>query len=181
MKVYVMLADGFEEIEALSVVDVLRRGGVETVTTAVKEDKVVLSAHDIPVYADKKISEITVEKDDMIVLPGGSKGVANLAASEVLAEMLKKHQVQNGWIAAICAGPTIPGKLGFLKGIKATCYPGCEIDLKEAVYSEDNAVVDRNFITGRGPGVSLDFAFAILSVIKGQEAAERIKKAMLFK
>ncbi|NLM75899.1 MAG: DJ-1/PfpI family protein [Clostridiaceae bacterium] len=181
MKVYVMLADGFEEIEAMAVVDVLRRGDVETVMVAVKGDKVVLGAHDIPVVADKKISDIQVEKDDMIVLPGGSKGVENLEASETLIEMLKKHQEQNGWIAAICAGPMILGKLGFLNGIKATCYPGCETELKDAVCSEENAVVDKNFITGRGPGVTLDFAFAILSVIKGNEIAEKIKEAMLFK
>ena len=179
MKVYVMLADGFEEIEAIAVVDVLRRGGVDIEMVAVKEDKVVLGAHNIPIVADSKISKISVEKDDMIVLPGGSKGVENLESSELLIDILKKHQEQNGWLAAICAGPVIPGKLGFYKGVKATCYPGCEVDLKDAVLSEDNATVDKNFITGRGPGVTLDFAFAILTVIKGNDEAERIKKAML--
>ncbi len=180
MKVYVMLADGFEEIEALSVVDVLRRGNVDTVMVAVKEDKVVLGAHNIPVVADEKLSQVKVEKEDMIVLPGGSKGVENLGASEMLVSMLKEHQSNNGWLAAICAGPMIPGKLGFLKGIKATCYPGCECELTDAVLSEGNAVVDKNFITGRGPGVTLDFAFAILEAIKGKEIAAEVKKGMLF-
>ena len=105
----------------------------------------------------------------MIVLPGGSKGVENLEASETLIEMLKKHQEQNGWIAAICAGPMILGKLGFLNGIKATCYPGCETELKDAVCSEENAVVDKNFITGRGPGVTLDFALPFFLLLKGMK------------
>ncbi|NLM72685.1 MAG: DJ-1/PfpI family protein [Clostridiaceae bacterium] len=179
MKVYVMLADGFEEIEALSVVDVLRRGNVDTVSVAVKEDKVVLGAHNIPVVADDKLSQVKVEKDDMIVIPGGGKGVENLGASEELLSLLKEHQSNNGWLAAICAGPMIPGKLGFLKGIKATCYPGCEGNLTEAILFEGNAVVDKNFITGRGPGVSLDFAFAILETIKGKEITAHVKKGML--
>lgn len=181
MKVYVMLADGFEDIEALSVVDVLRRGEVDTVTVSVKNDKVVLSGHNVPVVADTLLSQIKVEKDDMIVLPGGGKGVENLKACEPLKDLLIKHQEYKGLLAAICAGPTVPGKLGFYKGVKATCYPGCEKELDGAILSEDKVVVDQNFVTSRGPGVSLDFAFALLKLIKGEELAEKIKSGMLYK
>lgn len=181
MKVYVMLADGFEDIEALAVVDVLRRGGVDTVTVSVKNDKVVLSAHNIPVVSDVTLSQISVEKDDMIVLPGGGKGVENLKACEPLKQLLIKHQEHEGLLAAICAGPTVPGKLGLLKGVKATCYPGCEGDLDGAVFSEDSVVIDKNFVTSRGPGLSLDFALELLKVIKGGQAAEKVRSAMLYK
>ena len=181
MKVYVMLADGFEEIEALSAVDVLRRGNVVTVTVSVKEDKKVLSARKILVIADSALSEVKVGKEDMIVIPGGSRGVENLKGSEALLRVLKEHQQQNGWLAAICAGPTVPGKLGFYKGVRATCYPGCEDELTGAVLSDKDVVVDRNFITSRGAGVSLPFAFTLLTLIKGTETADKVKAAMLCK
>lgn len=181
MKVYVMLADGFEEIEALTVVDVLRRGDVETNMISIKSDKIVLSAHNIPVVADKNIEDFEINSEDMIVLPGGSKGVQKLSESKALQNLLLKHQENNGLLAAICAGPTIPGKMGFYNGIKATCYPGCEDDLKGAIISNDSVVVDKNFITSRGPATSLDFAYTLLSLIKGENASEKIQKGMLYK
>lgn len=180
MKVYVMLADGFEEIEALTVVDVLRRGGVETIMVSIKNDKIILSAHDIPVVADKTIEELKIMSEDMIVIPGGSKGVQKLSESKVLQGMLLKHKEQNGLLASICAGPTIPGKMGFFHGIKATCYPGCEDDLKGAIISNDDVVVDKNFITSKGPATSLAFAYTLLSLIKGEEVSKRIQKGMLY-
>lgn len=180
MKVYVMLADGFEEIEALAVVDVLRRGGVETATVSVKNDKIVLSARNIPVVADMTIDKIEVAQEDMIVLPGGGKGVEELFASESLKMILKGHNDKKGNIAAICAGPKIPGRMGLLKGIKATCYPGCENDLAGAVISQENVVVDKNFITSRGPGTALDFSFKLLEIIKGAETKDKISEGMIY-
>lgn len=180
MKVYVMVADGFEEIEALTVVDVLRRGKVETLMVSIKEDKQVTSARNITVIADTTLEKIKVEQEDMIVLPGGSKGVQGLEASENLNEILKEHQTHKGLLAAICAGPSFPGKLGFYKGIRATCYPGFEKYLIGATTMEDDVVVDQNFITSRGAGVSLPFAYTLLSIIKGSETADNIKAAMLF-
>ena len=117
MKVYVMLADGFEEIEALTVVDVLRRGGVETIMVSIKNDKIILSAHDIPVVADKTIEELKIMSEDMIVIPGGARGT-KLSESKVLQGMLLKHKEQNGLLASICAGPTIPGKWDFSMALK---------------------------------------------------------------
>jgi len=180
MKVYVMFADGFEEIEALAVIDVLRRGGVETVLVSVKNDNVVLSARNIPVVAGTTIDKIEVLPEDMIVLPGGGKGVGNLYASEPLKKLLTAHNDRKGYIAAICAGPTIPGKMGLLKGVKATCYPGCEEDLEGAVTLQENVVVDRNFITSRGPGTALEFSLKLLELIKGSEVKDRVSKGMLF-
>jgi 4-methyl-5(b-hydroxyethyl)-thiazole monophosphate biosynthesis len=181
VKVFVMLADGFEEIEALSVVDVLRRGDVETTTVSVKNDKIVLSAHNIPVVADVTIDRIDVGQEDMIVLPGGSKGVEGLGASETLMNLLKEHHTRKGWISAICAGPVIPGKLGCYKGIKAICYPGCEGDLIGAVISDEDVVAEQNFVTAKGPGVSLPFAFKLLEIIKGSDTMNKIRTAMIFK
>lgn len=181
MKVYVMFADGFEEIEALSVVDVLRRGEVETIMVSIKSDKVVVGAHDIPVVVDMLLEKIEIMPEDMIVLPGGGKGVKGLSESEALREILVKHRDQNGLLAAICAGPAIPGKLGFYKGIKATCYPGCEDDLTDAVLSEEDVVVDKNFITSRGPATALSFSYKLLEIIRDKDIAEKVRKGMLYK
>jgi len=180
MKILVMLADGFEEIEALAVVDIARRAGIETVTVSISDDYYVDSARNIQVKADRLLKDITVDKDDMIVIPGGGKGVMNLGKSARLAELLKKHCSYNGRVAAICAGPTIPGKLGLLKDIRACCYPGCEGDLLGAKVSYDNVTVDNNFITSRGPGTAMDFAYAIVAELKGREAADRLKKDMVY-
>jgi 4-methyl-5(b-hydroxyethyl)-thiazole monophosphate biosynthesis len=181
MKVYVMLADGFEDIEALSVVDVLRRGGVEVMTVSIKRDKFVVSAHDVPVAADKSLGDIEVSPHDMIVIPGGLKGVQGLSKSKELEDILIKHQANNGLLAAICAGPTIPGKLGFYKGVKATCYPGCEEDLLGAITSDEPVVVDKNFITSRAPATALAFSYKLLEIVKDEDTAEKIMKGMLFK
>ena len=181
MKVYVMMADGFEEIEALAVVDVLRRGEVETILVSIKNDKIVVSAREIPVVADATIDKIEIAPDDMIVLPGGGKGVEELFASESLKKLLTAHNDNKGNIAAICAGPTIPGRLGLLKGIKATCYPGCEEDLKGAILSQEDVVVDQNFITSRGPGTAFKFSFKLLEMIKGEEIKDKISKGMLYR
>lgn len=180
MKVYVMLADGFEEIEALSVVDVLRRGEVETIMVSTKSDKIVVSARNIPVIADSIIEKIEAKPEDMIVLPGGGKGVEGLYASDVLKKLLESHQNQNGYIAAICAGPTVLGRMGLLRGVNATCYPGCEADLQGAIISQEEVVVDRNFITSRGPGTSLAFSYKLLEILKGKVTKDKISRGMLF-
>ncbi len=181
MKVYVMLADGFEEIEALTVVDVLRRGGVDTVIVSIKPDRVVVSDRKISVIADRTVDEIQVSKEDMIVLPGGLKGVQGLEASEAMVGLLKEHQGHEGLLAAICAAPSLPGKLGFYNGVRATCYPGFENELLGAQVSEEDVVIDRNFVTSRGPGTALPFSYALLSMIKGLEVAEKVKAGMLYK
>lgn len=180
MKILVMMADGFEEIEALSVVDVARRAGIETLMVSVTGNDYVDSARGVRVKADKLLKNITVEQEDMIVIPGG-QGVKVLGKSAELAELLRKHRSCNGRMAAICAGPTMPGKLGLLKGIRATCYPGCEGDLHGAQLVFDDVVVDSNCITSRGPATALAFAYAIVEEILGKGAADKLRKGMLYK
>lgn len=179
MKIVVMLAKGFEEIEALTVVDVARRAGIETVMVSVTEDYQVDSARGIRVMADKLLKDITVEQEDTIVIPGG-QGVEVLEDCAELLELLKRHRSYNGRLAAICAGPSIPGKLGLLKGIRAVCYPGYEKYLNDAQVVFDDVAVDKNCITGRGPGVSLAFAFTLVGEIMGHDMVEKLKKDMLF-
>lgn len=180
MKILVMMADGFEEIEALTVVDVARRAGIETVMVSVTGNDYVDSSRGVRVKTDKLLKDIKVEKEDTIVIPGG-RGVAVLEKSAELAELLKKHRSYNGRIAAICAGPSIPGKLGLLKGIKACCYPGYEQYLQGAHVVYDDVAVENNCITARGAGVSLAFSYAIVGEILGCDKANDLKKAMIYK
>lgn len=180
MRIYVMLGDGFEELEALSVVDVARRAGIDTPMVSVSQNKQVESARGIRIIADQLLDEIKIVQDDMIVIPGG-KGVKALEESRKLSNILKEHCSNKGWIAAICAGPSIIGKLGLLEGRKAACYPGYEKYLSGANVVFDDVVVDENFITARGAGVSLAFAYEIVKAIKGASETLNLKKAMLFK
>lgn len=180
MKIYVMLGNGFEEIEALAVVDVARRAGIETPMVSVSGNLQVESSRGIQVTADKLLDGIKVENDDMIVIPGG-KGVQILEESKELTGLLKKHRSCKGWVAAICAGPSIPGKLGLLAGLKATCYPGYEKYLKDAHVVSADVVNDDKIITARGAGVSLAFAYEIVAAVKDSESAEKLKEAMQYK
>ncbi|MDD4297113.1 MAG: DJ-1/PfpI family protein [Ruminiclostridium sp.] len=176
--VYVMMADGFEEIEALAVVDVLRRAGIDVFTVSITNKSTVTGAHKIQVIADLTIKEANLEDADMIVLPGGMPGAQNLYDSPVLEEALEKRVKNNKWIAAICAAPFIPGKRGYLKGKEAICYPGFEKYLNGAIIKEQNVVISDNFITSKGPGTALHFALAIVSVQKDQKTASELAKAM---
>ncbi len=176
--VYVMMADGFEEIEALAVVDVLRRAGIDVFTVSITNKNTVTGAHKIQVIADLTIKEAALEDADMIVLPGGMPGAQNLYDNPVLEEALEKRVKNNKWIAAICAAPFIPGKRGYLKGKEAICYPGFEKYLNGAIIKEQNVVISDNFITSKGPGTALHFAFAIVSVLKDQKTASELAKAM---
>ncbi|WP_054739015.1 DJ-1 family glyoxalase III [Cellulosilyticum ruminicola] len=178
MKVAVYFATGYEEVEALAVVDVLRRGGVDVSMVGVT-GKAVASARQISINMDQTIDEVNHDEIDMMVLPGGIPGVDNLKANETLVENLKAFKKEGKWIAAICAGPTILGELGLLEGEKATCYPGCEDALTGATVVNERAVVSNKIITGKGAGAALEFGLAILSVIKGEEAACKIAKAMI--
>lgn len=179
MKIWVMLGDGFEELEALAVVDIARRAGIETLMVSLMDRNQVKSARDIWVICDKMFEEIAVERDDCIVIPGG-KGIQVLNESEGLKEILKAHRRHNGWMAAICAGPMLPGGLGLLTGIRATCFPGYEQYLKGAVVVADDVVTDQNCITAKGAGVSLAFGYAIVAALKGQVEADQLKTVMQY-
>lgn len=178
MKVAVYFATGYEEVEALAVVDVLRRGGVDVSMVGVT-GKTVVSARQISINMDQTIDEVNHDEIDMMVLPGGIPGVDNLKVNETLVQNLKAFKKEGKWIAAICAGPSILGELGLLEGEKATCYPGYEEALVGATVVNERAVVSNKIITGKGAGAALEFGLTILSVIKGEEVANKVAKGMI--
>lgn len=178
MKVVVFFAKGYEEIEALTVVDVLRRGKIEVMMAGI-EEKVVASARNIKVQMDVLAEELDYTQVDMLVIPGGLGGVERLIQSEFVGDKIKEMVKADKYIAAICAGPSVLGKLGILKGQKATCYPGFENELAGAILTEERVVKSNKFITGVGAGASLEFAFILLEILKGKEITEDIKKAMI--
>ena len=177
--VYVMLADGFEEIEALTVVDVLRRAEVEVQTVSVAERSVVSGAHRIPVQADRLLSECRLEDTELIVLPGGMPGTTHLFQSPSLREFLDSAVKAQKMIAAICAAPMILGELGYLSGKKATCYPGFEPHLKGANVTDERVVQDGRFITSKGPGTAMEFALYLANCLKGEQISSKLATGML--
>lgn len=181
MKVYLQLADGFEEIEAISVVDILRRGNIPVEMVSIMGKKEVVGAHNIVVVADVLFEQVDYSEVAMIILPGGGLGTKNMAEHIGLGEQIIKQSTTGKWIAAICAAPTILGKLGLLTGKVATCYPGCESQLiGAAVTNPASVIVDGNIITSRGPGTSFDFALKIVEVLQGREVADGLKREMIY-
>ena len=177
--IFVFLADGFEEIEALTPVDVLKRAGMKVVTVSVMSGTVVTGAHGIPVVADCMFDEINHEDAEMLVLPGGMPGASNLDAHQGLSELIEGFAKQGGDLAAICAAPLVFGKRGLLKGRKATCYPGFENFLEGAEYTEALVEKDGNIITGKGPGAAMEFAFAIVEKYCGACKVKELKQGMM--
>ena len=178
MKVAVYFATGYEEVEALSVVDVLRRGNIEVIMVGVTGETVT-GSHGISINMDKTIDKVDHSTIDMMVLPGGLPGADNLMANTTLTDNLKKFKEEGKWLAAICAAPSILGRLGLLKGEKAICYPGFEDKLLEAEVVNAKAVLSNKIITGIGPGAALDFALKIVEVIKGKEVVDTLKHQMV--
>lgn len=179
-KVYVFFAEGFEEIEALTVVDMLRRVNVDTVMVSVGTDKIVNGAHNIPVVTDGVFSEFSYEDGAMAVLPGGMPGTNHLMAHEGLKKVLLSYQEQKKYLAAICAAPSVLGMNGLLEGRHATCYPGFEEKLVGAKALPDAVVMDGTIITSRGMGTAISFGAALVSVLAGEETAEELLKAIQY-
>lgn len=176
--VYVILADGFEEIETIEPIDIMRRAGLEVVTAALKS-KTVTGAHNIPVIADIMINELDPEKMYLLLLPGGA-GHELLDASNEVHALLNYALINNVYIAAICAAPSIIGKKMMLEGKKATCFPGYEKYLYGAKLVSDKAVIDGKFITARGAGAASDFGFAIVELLKDKKTADSLRKTMQY-
>ncbi len=170
--VYVMLADGFEEIEALTVVDYVRRAGIELKTVGVT-GKVVTGAHNITITADLLPEETQIPQ--MVVLPGGMPGTTHLNESDYVLNTVTACLEQGGKVAAICAAPSILGGMGLLKGKTAICYPGFEDKLTGAHISQSPVVRDGNIITAKAAGVANEFAYTIIGTLKGEKAAEEIR------
>lgn len=178
--VYVFLADGMEEVEALMVIDLLRRTKkLNVVTVSVKDDLLVESSHKIKLFADKNINEIDFEKGDCIFLPGGIPGTPNLAACKRLTDNIVEYNRQGKWLAAICAAPSIYGQLGLLKDVNATSYPGFE-DKMDCKNYGGRVVTDKNFVTGKGLGVALEMGLELISVLVDEETAGQVAAAIQF-
>ena len=182
MNVIVFLAEGFEEVEALTVVDYLRRVDEITVNTiAIGDSLQVLGAHDIEVKADRHIDDLL--KPDLyeaIVIPGGMPGATNLRDDQRVIKMIKEMNKKGKLVAAICAGPIVLEKAKIIDGKKVTSYPGFEKDLPDSLYREEDVVVDGNIITSRGPAKAVDFALEIVKYLVGEKEVEALKKGILY-
>ena len=174
MAIAVFFATGYEEIEALTVVDLTRRAGLETWMVSITEERKVTGSHGIEVSMDKTFSEVDFEQVDMIVLPGGMPGTINLEAHEPLMEKVREFDKAGKYISAICAAPTVFGHLGLLKERMACCYPGMEDGLVEAKVSYEKTVVSDHILTSRGMGTAIDFGLQIIARFKGNEEAEEM-------
>ena len=178
--VYVHFAEGFEEVEAVTIVDLLRRAAIDVKMVSIMEDKMVEGAHGMQIQADLLFEEADYDDCDMIVLPGGMPGTLHLGEHKGLTELLIKFNEADKKIAAICAAPGVFGANGILKGRKATCYPGCEEKLKGAVLSEEAVVRDKNVTTSRGVGTAIAFALELISQLEGEVKAHQIKKSIVY-
>ncbi len=177
-KVILFFANGTEEVEALTAVDLLRRAGAE-VTLAGVGGKEVTGSHGIRITADISEDEISAFDYDMAVVPGGMPGTMHLDASPAVDKMLSAVSENGGFLAAICAAPLVLGKRGYLKGKKAICYPGFETYLEGALLSDFRVCRDGKIITAAGAGVALDFALALIGALYGEEKANEIRASVL--
>jgi 4-methyl-5(b-hydroxyethyl)-thiazole monophosphate biosynthesis len=178
-KIAVHLAEGFEEIEAISIIDVLRRADLDVIVVSVTENLLVTGSHEIKIVADQLFSDINYDLIDMIILPGGMPGSTNLNNHAGLREQILDFHDNKKLLGAICAAPLVFGNLGILKHIKATCYPGFENQLHGAIVTSENVEVSENIITAKGAGVAIDFALKIVELLKGKELATKLAQKMI--
>ena len=172
MRVLIPLADGVEELEAVTLIDVLRRGGIEVTSAALGEDRVVHGSRGVTLVADALWSALATEDFDAIVLPGGGKGTENLAADRRIVETVRAFDEAGKFVAALCAAPIVLAQAGILKDCKATCYPSCAKDLG-ASYDDAPVIADGNVITSQGPGTAMLFALVLIQHFTGDEALVR--------
>ena len=178
-KIAVHLADGFEEIEAISIIDVLRRAGFHVTIVSMNKSMEVNGAHEIIVKANVLFEDLDYDNIDMIVLPGGMPGAANLKAHSGLREQILNFNDNEKPMAAICAAPMVFGNLGLLKEKQATCYPGFEDELHGAIITGEAVAEAGNIITGKGAGVAIKFALKIVEKFNGKEVADDLGAKMI--
>lgn len=176
----VFLATGFEEIEAIAPVDIMRRAGLDARTVSIYDTPLVSGAHGIPVQADMTLGQVDFGQVELMVLPGGLPGATNLDACVPLREALLRQAGAGRPVAAICAAPLVLGHLGLLKGKRATCYPGVEHELEGAQCTGALVEVDGNIVTGKGPAAAFEFGFALVELLKEQEASMPLRDGMLY-
>lgn len=178
-QIYIHLAEGFEETEAVTIIDVLRRAGLNVASVSVTGNRLVKGSHNIEIKSDLLFEEVDYEKGIMIILPGGMPGAKNLNEHAGLKSRILEYHGNGKYLAAICAGPIVFGNLGILNGKKAVCYPGYEIQLLGADVQSVPYIVDDMVITGRGVGAALQFSLEIVRLTIGEERALQLQKAML--
>ena len=179
--VYMLLGTGFEETEAIAPLDLLRRAGVEIQTVGIN-GKTVYGSHGIGIEADITLGQMDLTRMEMIILPGGLGGVASIRASREAMEAIRFAYENNLFTAAICAGPTVLADLGIVNGKQATCYPGCEGGMADALMvSNVPCFTDGKLITGTSAGCAVSFGLALIAALKGQEEAERIEKQIVIR
>ncbi len=178
MKIAVLLAEGFEELEAVSVIDTLRRAGIDTLIVSLAEAE-VYGSHGIGMLSDKVWEEVDFSDLDGVVLPGGLPGATRLGEDQRVLELIRELHKEERMIAAICAAPVVLEKAGVIKGRNATSYPSFEESMESCSYSEDRVVTDGHIITARGPGVALEFALQLVGYLRDKEQAEELREKML--
>lgn len=176
--VNIFLANGFEEVEALTVADMLRRAEIEVSLVSTQKDIFVTGNHNICVKCDVMLED--ADECEMIVLPGGLPGVPNLLANKTVVDLVKKQAESNKRVAAICAAPWILGELGITKNVEVICYPGFEEKLTGGIISTKNTVTDKNVTTSKAAGTAMDFAFEIIRVLKGVSVAAKVKNSIFY-
>ncbi len=179
-KIGVFLADGLEEIEGLTAVDILRRAGIVVVTISVSGKKEVTGAHQITILADELFENVDYADLSGVVLPGGMPGTTNLMKHSGVNTVIRQFAGDGKLVAAICAAPSVLGQAGLLEGRKAVCYPGFEDKLTGAIVSAEKVVVDGNIITSRGMGTAIPFALALTAYFQGEEKAEEIGASIIY-
>lgn len=179
--VYILLGRGFEEIEAVSPCDILRRGGVDVEFLAVGDDKSVVGSHGISVNADALVYGASASEDDTIVIPGGMGGVDSIKAHKTAMDFIFSASKSGAKLAAICAGPSVLAELGLIDGKEITCYPGTQgIMGKAHCNCENSTFADGDLITGRAPGAAIDFGLKLLSQLKGEETSNKIRMELVY-
>ncbi|MBQ5607017.1 MAG: DJ-1/PfpI family protein [Prevotella sp.] len=179
-KVYQFMADGFEDIEALIPLDVMRRGGVDFKTVSITGSLLVESAHGVTMTADMLFEDADFSDADILMLPGGLPGATNLNDHEGVREAMKRQAESGGIVAAICAAPMVLGGIGVLKGKRATCYPGFETYLEGAEYTAELCTVDGNVVTGEGPAAAFPYAYTLLAMLVGEDVPEALREGMRY-
>jgi 4-methyl-5(b-hydroxyethyl)-thiazole monophosphate biosynthesis len=179
-KVAILLAEGFEEVEAVAPIDVLRRGGVEVIIAGLTKDPVP-SARNVKIVPDVSVDELNPDELDMVILPGGAGGVEKLKQDPRVERLVKAMEEKGKYISAICAAPTALAKFGILEGKKATVYPTLVEEIKPAVFVDMPVVEDERVITSQGPGTALEFGLRLLEKLEGKEKAREVAKRMLVK
>ena len=180
-KIGIFMANGCEEIEGLTVVDIVRRAGIEIETISITDENKVTSSHEITFETDTTKYKAYFASYDGIVLPGGLPGTTNLGADETVNKVIKEFAQEGKLVCAVCAAPSVLGLAGILEGKKATCYPGYEDKLLGATFTEEKVAVDGNVITSRGLGTTIPFALEIVRYLSGDEVADTIAQKIIWK